>query len=928
MKTNMINTNSIKKVISVVVVLIGMSVSAWGTDETFSLGYTLWGTGGGYNSSTGSKNTDASHAVSIAWTDVLKANDKIQLKASTGEIHSTSLPASSSNNKIKSIKITVTTNTINLYCSTDGSNWSNAISYTSGTAKDVSSAGYKYFKITATGSYAVASAVEVVYTQSVALTVTFDKEGGEFDDPSVFINTNQIKEASGGAGITLPLVNPSESAASMGWGFYGWATSAASSSTTTAPTIVGKAGDTYYPASATTLHAVFAKGEYTKETSAITANGKYLIIATTGGHNYVMTNKYSTSGDDGQLAGKLIDETSTNKYSAANVHADYVFTIVTSSSVGVSSGTWMIKNVSDNKYVSADYSDFYITNISEADGNTIALSTGTWTITNVYSSNKYRVYYNSSSNMFCSTTSDATSLLIYKETETPTYCSAPKTVKVVASPAAGGTVEFDDAKKSEVIYSDDDFEDIVNVTSTTSGYEFLYWESSDEDAALFYNDDTKEYDLARTTVSYQLVKATGDAILTAYFYKNCSVTYTLTGLTKLTGVTNVDAATNASGFTATFSLNDHYRTTPLTCVVKMGGETLTEGSGNDYTWDASTKTLTFPAATDITGDLVITITAEHTEYTKYAFSCAELTLTPHLATEETPIFITSTANKTVRSQDYIEITGNGLTPSKALTFPGLPSKFAIKNADGTPVTTDGNGEISANAYIFYTPDAGDTSDGLDKLTGITVSVEGAKPKTVVLTQDIIGRHIPADFVIAAKYNKKWYALPATMETGSTPDPDEIAIDDSHNPGIAYTSANNVYGLEGPSATNISGGNGQYVKLTMSQLTDGTVGEGPAPLYASTSANIGKNGTAGATSDLSAGWWWALTQTDGHYEPARCQVHHQESEQLQHIEHQEQAFCMGIVRKWSGRVTSYPAKQFDIHRSRSDCMGTEEPDRAS
>lgn len=259
-----------------------------------------------------------------------------------------------------------------------------------------------------------------------------------------------------------------------------------------------------------------------------------------------------------------------------------------------------------------------------------------------------------------------------------------------------------------------------------------------------------------------------------------------------------------------------------------------------------------------------TITA--TMYGDFVFSCSELTLTPHLATTGTPIFITSTASKTVRSQDYIEITGNGLTPSTALTFPDLPSKFAIKNADGTAVTTDVNGVISTNAYIFYTPDAGDTNDGLDKLTGITVSVGGAKPKTVVLTQDIIGRHLPADFVIAGKKDNKWYALPSNMASTTNPKPSEIAVNDINNPSVAYTAASNIYSLEGPttsgSGNNISTGNGQYIRLTMS-IDDGTIDPHAAPLFGqSTGSNeIGKSGNSQASSNLSAGWWWQLKQTN-------------------------------------------------------------------
>lgn len=246
-------------------------------------------------------------------------------------------------------------------------------------------------------------------------------------------------------------------------------------------------------------------------------------------------------------------------------------------------------------------------------------------------------------------------------------------------------------------------------------------------------------------------------------------------------------------------------------------------------------------------------------YEDYVFSCAELTLTAHPETESGPIFITSTASKKVRSQGYIQITGSGLTPSTTLTFPSLPATFEIKTATYGDLATDVYGAIDAAAYIFYTPGAAATSDGLDKITGITVTVGGAKTKTATLTQDIIGRHLPANFVIAGKKDNKWYALPSNMESTSHPAPVEIAVDNLNNPSIAYTVASNKYGLEGPTTTvsgNIKSGVGQYVKLTMHPLSD-------APLFGQAPSNtgIGKSGTAVATNDLSAGYWWQLKQTN-------------------------------------------------------------------
>ena len=78
-------------------------------------------------------------------------------------------------------------------------------------------------------------------------TVTFDAEGGT-------CGTSSLTEASGGAGVTLPAATAT--CAPAGWSFYGWATSTCSS-TTSAPSIVGATGETYYPESDITLHAVY-----------------------------------------------------------------------------------------------------------------------------------------------------------------------------------------------------------------------------------------------------------------------------------------------------------------------------------------------------------------------------------------------------------------------------------------------------------------------------------------------------------------------------------------------------------------------------------------------------------------------------------------------------------------------------------------------
>ena len=249
--------------------------------------------------------------------------------------------------------------------------------------------------------------------------------------------------------------------------------------------------------------------------------------------------------------------------------------------------------------------------------------------------------------------------------------------------------------------------------------------------------------------------------------------------------------------------------------------------------------------------------------TDYVFSCSELTLTPHLVTAGAPIFITSTAgDKWVRSQDSILVEGSGLSISQTVTFslsnPLLADKFLIRKKDFTELQTNASGSFDANTYVyvFYKPAVGNTDDGIDVLENITANVGGLKPKSKTLTQNIIGRHLPADFVIACKRNNKWYALPANMDDLTNPGLVEIAVDNIDNPTVAYTASTNIYNLYGQS----SGAGyleeaGQYIKLGMKNNSN-------KPLFgaATGTSTIKGDGTAIVTNNINKQYWWLLTQT--------------------------------------------------------------------
>ena len=258
----------------------------------------------------------------------------------------------------------------------------------------------------------------------------------------------------------------------------------------------------------------------------------------------------------------------------------------------------------------------------------------------------------------------------------------------------------------------------------------------------------------------------------------------------------------------------------------------------------------------VAGDITFYAVWRDEQYTDYKFSCADWSVT---GPSGDIIFITSTASKTVRSQEAFHVSGSGLPHSTALTFTTFPasSKFVIKKADGTIPSTDEYGVVDADVYVFYTPSGEDTGDGLDEFTSLTVSVTGEPRTATIDTKRVIGRHIATDFVIAVKRNNKWLALPATMNDLTNPSPVEIAVDNIDNPSAAYTAASNIYNLYGQNSG--SGGklytNGETVKLGMKNNSN-------KPLFGSATgtSTVKGDGTATVTNNIGSQYWWTLSQT--------------------------------------------------------------------
>ena len=104
-------------------------------------------------------------------------------------------------------------------------------------------------KIEATVSSLYCQSYTLTYTDGTPHTVTFDAGTGT-------CTTTSITETAGGAGVTLPAATPIED-----WTLHGWSTASVAATTAAPSTMVGTAGDTYFPASDHTLYAVYKQAD-------------------------------------------------------------------------------------------------------------------------------------------------------------------------------------------------------------------------------------------------------------------------------------------------------------------------------------------------------------------------------------------------------------------------------------------------------------------------------------------------------------------------------------------------------------------------------------------------------------------------------------------------------------------------------------------
>ena len=189
----------------------------------------------------------------------------------------------------------------------------------------------------------------------------------------------------------------------------------------------------------------------------------------------------------------------------------------------------------------------------------------------------------------------------------------------------------------------------------------------------------------------------------------------------------------------------------------------------------------------------------------YLGGCTNRTFTTYPST--TPnieihgqVKVTSTADKSIKAASVLTVSATNIaTANLTLTSDNSAFKFSL-TSNGT-YTASVNIPVVSNKvgvtpiYVEYTPTL--TTDGIEEAT-ITVS-DGASPTPTTATTesgDVQGRHVPADFVIAAKIGNNWYALPADCSTSTSSTAGVlIEVDNPSDPTCATGAPMNTkYGL--------------------------------------------------------------------------------------------------------------------------------------
>ena len=202
--------------------------------------------------------------------------------------------------------------------------------------------------------------------------------------------------------------------------------------------------------------------------------------------------------------------------------------------------------------------------------------------------------------------------------------------------------------------------------------------------------------------------------------------------------------------------------------------------------------------------------------------------------------VTSTKDQTIRSAKSLSLSAVKLTANGTITLTSdnadvyFSTDKAANFSKGTKpvasltINADANGKLAlTTVYVHYKPAAVPTSN-LDIQTVTITATTGTdgQPNYATATTTATVRNLPADFVIAAKVNDIWYALPNNCNSTSIVNGLPIDVDDPINPTSAtFAPAEAKWGLKPVYTT--SGANDRYADygeyFVFAETNTGTAG---------------------------------------------------------------------------------------------------------
>ncbi len=177
-------------------------------------------------------------------------------------------------------------------------------------------------------------------------------------------------------------------------------------------------------------------------------------------------------------------------------------------------------------------------------------------------------------------------------------------------------------------------------------------------------------------------------------------------------------------------------------------------------------------------------------YTEYTSTPENI---PYITITGAPVKITSTNGERVYASTTVHIEAHNFTGERIIHL-SATNGFGV---DPVQVRTNGQGAYSGNVKVYYEP----TTDGDGQTINSSVltasQTGGTNAEKISQTFAAIqGRNMPANFVIAAKWDGHWYALPANCTSSlSSTEGLLIEVNDVENPTMATSApASAKYGL--------------------------------------------------------------------------------------------------------------------------------------